>query len=401
MMLLLDGVSGSGLLIGLMLLSGGAIGVILDTGAIDDIVNWAIFKLKDKGVEVLLPVFFMMFGVLGGFGGGDQFIAFVPIGVVLAKKLRLDPIVACAAIFLSSYTGFATGPNKQMNTQLLMGVPIFSGFMLRFVWMLVCIAIACIFTTVYALKIKKDPSKSAMGNTDWLKNIDDNNDESAIIKDVNFNPRAFFVVLVFFAQYFVIVYLMSVKGQSQNILPAVLVLTSVISGLVYGMSFDKVGNSFAKGVASIAFICLIIGMAKTMSLVMDQGKIIQTIVYYATIPLKGFNKGFSAIGMSAIISVINFFIPSMSAKIALLVPIIKPIAETLNMPLNLAVSAFQYGDGFTNLITPFTAVCIGSAQVAGVPFHKWVKWALPVVLFLLFISFIQLYICGIVGWTGL
>ena len=399
LLLLLDGVSASGLLIGLMLMSGGAIGVTLETGAIDEMVNWSIYALKDKGAKVLIPCVFVIMGVLGAFGGGDQFVAFVPIGVVLAKKLRLDPIIAVATMLFSILIGFATGPTKTMNTQLMMNVPVYSGFIMRFIWMWVLIVIGTIYTTMYAIKIQKDPTKSAMGNTDWMKELD-NIDENAI-KEVKFNPRAAFVVFAFFAQYFVIVYFQTVKKQPQNLMPAVLITVCIINGLIYGLSFDRIGNAFAKGVGNIAFICLIIGMAKTMSLVMEQGKIVHTIVYFACVPLKSLNKGFASVGMAIVISFLDMVIPSASAKQAILIPIIKPISDALGLTGNVAVTAFQHGDGLTNIITPVLAWTAGACVIAGVPFEKWFKWSFPPVLFMLILSYVQLYFLGVTGWTGL
>lgn len=393
--LILPGMINSGLVISLLLVSGGAIGVILDTGAIDDMINWAVYKLQNKGLNVLLPMLFIMMGVLGGFGGGDQMVAIVPIGVVFAKKLRLDPICAAAVTFFASFIGFATGPTRLLIPQTMMGIEVYSGFGVRFVTMMVMILVGMFYTLRYAKKVQKDPSNSMMGSDEWTKKLGE-----AEVKEYEFSPKAAIVTFLFFAQYAVIVYLMLVLKQGNEVMPAILIIVSILCGIAYGMKLDDIGNSFAKGVAGMGFVGMIIGLAGTMNLIMSNGHILHTIVYYATMPLKNLNLGFAAIGISAVITVINLFIPSASSKAAILIPIIQPITEALGMPAQVAVSAFQFGDGYTNLVTPTLGATTGSMQIAEVPFNKWVRWAMPCVLIMIVLSWISLYFLGVAGWTG-
>lgn len=396
LLMMLQGLQNSSLTISLLLIGGGTIGIILDTGAIDEMMNWAIYKLQDKGLAVLLPVVFFLMGILGAFGGGDQLVALVPVGVIFAKKLRLDPIMAAAVTFYALMIGFSTGPTKLMIPQLMMEVPIYSGFGYRSIVMLVAIFVGMFFTVRYAQKITKDPSKSAMGNTDWLAEMGDVGE----IKAYEFSPKATLVVFLFFAQYAVIVVGMLAFKQTNALMIAVQLPVSIICGLIYGMSTDQIGRSFAKGVGGMAFVGVVIGFAGTMSLVMNTGKILHTVVYYATLPLKGLGKGFAAIGISCVIMFINVFVPSASAKAAILFPIVKPMSEALGLSPQVAVSSFQFGDGFTNMITPALGWTVGSLEIAKVPYDKWLKWALPSVLVLTVVCWAFLYHMSITDWMG-
>ena len=365
---ILPGFMNSSYVISLLLISGGCVGVIMGTGAFDEMVNWALYKLQDKGVSVLVPIVFMVIAIHGGFGGGDSMIALVPLGVMMAKKLRLDPIMAVALTFFASFTGFAVGPRRISTAQLMMDVPMYSGFVERTVILLVIITIGMLYTLHYARKIAKDPTKSAMGNTDWMETYHaETGDEMEVVA---FNPRAALVTVLFFAQYFVIVYMMTVLGMANTIMPAVQIPVAILCGLIYGQNLDKIGAAFAKGTSGMAFVAAVIGLAGTMSLVMEN------------------------------VAFLNLFVPSASAKMAILIPIIKPMAESLGMSGNLAVSAFQFGDGFTNLVTPALGATAGSLAIAGVPLSKWLKWALPITLLMLVVSWIILYFLGSVGWTG-
>lgn len=254
------------------------------------------------------------------------------------------------------------------------------------------------YTLHYARKISKDPTKSAMGNTDWMETYHAETGDGMEV--VAFNPRAALVTVLFFAQYFVIVYMMTMLGMENTITPAVQIPVAIHCGLIYGQNLDKIGAAFAKGTSGMAFVAAVIGLAGTMSLVMENGNILHTIVYYACLLLRKLSLGLASVGMSAIVAFLNLFVPSASSKMAILIPIIKPIAESLAMSGNLAVSAFQFGDGFTNLVTPALGAPASSLAIAGVPLSKWLKWALPITLLMLVISWIILYFLGSVGWTG-
>lgn len=396
LLLILPGIQNSGLVIALLLVMGGSIGVILGTGAIDEVVSWAIYKLQDKGVKVLIPIIFFLIGIIGGFGGGDHMVAIVPIGIMVAKKLRLDPICAVGITFFAAFVGFGTGPTNLMIPQIMMDLPVYSGFGTRMFVMIVCLTIGTIFLLRYAQKILKNPEASLMGNTDWLDEVDDGE-----IEAVKLNPRALITVAIFILQYAVIVYFFVVQGKTHEYMLAVNLVASILVAFVYGLSQEEYGNLFAKGVSDMGFVAFIIGLASAMSLVMQNGNILHTIVYYATKPLQSLPVSWSAIGMSIVISIINVFIPSASGKAAILFPIIGPMSQALGMTPQLAVSAFQYGDGFTNLISPALGATVGSLSVAGVPFNKWVKWVIPCILIMFAFCMVVLYVLGAVGWTGL
>lgn len=280
----------------------------------------------------------------------------------------------------------------------MMDVPMYSGFVERTVILLVIITICMFYTLHYARKISKDPTKSAMGNTDWMETYHAETGDGMEV--VAFNPRAALVTVLFFAQYFVIVYMMTMLGMENTITPAVQIPVAIHCGLIYGQNLDKIGAAFAKGTSGMAFVAAVIGLAGTMSLVMENGNILHTIVYYACLPLRELSLGLASVGMSAIVAFLNLFVPSASSKMAILIPIIKPMAESLGMSGNLAVSAFQFGDGFTNLVTPALGAPASSLAIAGVPLSKWLKWALAITLLMLVISWIILYFLGSVGWTG-
>lgn len=397
MKLILTGLSNSGLVIGMLLAAGGYTGVVLSTKSIDETVDWAIYKLKDKGINVLVPIVFYIYCFIGAFAGGDHIIAMVPIGLMFAKKLKLDPIIGMSIIILAYFTGGLSSPTGCMLPQLTMGVQLYSGFGVRFFLFLVLSTVSMLFVLRYAKKIAKDPSKSIIPLEEWYEEnvvVDD-----SAVKEVTLSKTSALVVILFLLQPVVSLILVSGMGQGNGATVAVMIIWAFLIGKIKGLTLEDIGNRFAKGTSSMAFVCFIIGCAATMSLIMNQGNILHTIVYYACMPLKNLGVGLATIGMSFVITLINIIIPSASAKVAVLCPIIQPMCETLNIPLQLGVQAFLYGDKLTNILSPFLGITVGSLALAKIQYNKYAKWVLPCLLMLAVVCYISLYALAIIGWS--
>lgn len=375
LMLMKTGLNGAATIMFVVMVSGATINVVLETGAMDDLMNWAVYKLKDKGSSLLIALMMILMAYLGGFGGTDALIAVVPIGILFSKKLKLDPIVALGVTTFAALVGFGTGPAQQATTQMLMGVTPYSAFFTRLVIMNFFLAVAIFMVLAYVKKIRKNPEASLMYSEGWRPDaVLEDADESSVLKKVEMSWRKFAVIIIFLLQYLIIA-LYSLLGGSEtfDFMIAVMIVTMILVGIVGGMSADELGQSFARGLASMAFVAFVIGMAKVISLVLGNGNVIHTIVYVLTLPLLALPKSVSSIGLTIIVSIINPLIPSATSKAAILVPIMKPVAEALGLQPNLAVVAYQMGDSFTNLLSPLLGWMVGSCAMANVPFAKWYK----------------------------
>lgn len=399
------GMVGAATIMFVVMISGATINVVMETGVIDDFMNWSVFKMKDKGANLLVALMMILMAYLGGFGGTDALIAVVPIGVLFAKKLKLDPICALGVTTFAALVGFGTGPAQQATTQMLMGVTPYSAFFTRLLIMNFFLIIAIIMVLKYVNKIRKNPEASLMYESGWHpESMAADMDESQVLKKVDMNWRKIAVLGIFFCQYLVIVLYSLLGGDSSktfDFMIAVMLCTMILVGLIGGMTPDELGNSFSKGLGSMAFVAFVIGLAKVISLVLGDGNIIHTIVYVLTKPLMGLPKSVASIGLTIIVSIINPIIPSATSKAAILVPIMKPVAETLGLQLNLAVVAYQMGDSFTNLLSPLLGWMIGSCVLANVPFEKWFKWVFPKVLLFIFLACVIVFVLTVTGWSGL
>ena len=397
-MTMLEGLTSSATIGYAVMVSGASVAIVMGTGAFDEFLDWAIYKLKDKDDTVLIMVMFALMVYLGAFGGSDALIAIVPVGVMFAKKLNLDPICAIGVSTYATLLGFGTGPTKQATTQMLMGVQIYGTFFTMFISMNIFMLVGMFFLVSYAKKIKKDPTKSLMWDEGWRPGeaVD-----TSSLKETKLTGKTIAVLLVYMGQYVFLVGYPLITGDSSKTFQqmiAVGIFVAIVCGLIGGFSMDKIGAEFAKGLASMAFVAFVIGLAKVMSIVMTNGNILHTIVYWITRPLMGLPLAAASVGMTLVISVVNMVIPSASSKAAILVPILAPIAETLGMMPELAVQAFQYGDGFTNMVSPFLGWTVGSLVTAGVPFPKWIKWAVPKVLAFLALGCVVMFALTTFGW---
>lgn len=399
-----DGMVGASTIVFVVMISGATINVVLETGAIDDLMNWAVYKMKDKGPSLLITLMMTLMAYLGGFGGTDALIAVVPVGILFAKKLKLDPIVALGVTTFASLIGFGTGAAQQATTQMLMEVIPYSGFFTRLLIMNFFMIVAIFMVLQYVKKIQKNPEASLMYDSGWRPdNMDISGDESQVIKQVSISWKKIAVIIVFLAQYLVIVLYSLLGGDSSKLFDfmiAVMLATAILVGFISGMKAEELGNTFAKGLASMAFVGFVIGLAKVISLVLGDGNVIHTIVYVLTKPLMNLPRSVASVGLTLIVSIINPIIPSATSKAAILVPIMKPVSEALGLNSNLTVVAYQMGDSFTNLVSPLLGWTIGSCVMANVPFDKWIKWVLPKVLVFIFLGCAIVFILTVTGWSG-
>lgn len=403
MMLIMDGLVDAAPVIFLVLVAGAAIGVLLASGAVDNILNWAIFKLKDKGLIILVSAMFILVVYIGGFAGSDALIALVPIGVIFARKLDLDPIVAIGITTFPALIGFGTGPQGVFVPQIMIDLEPYSGFGTRFILMNIFMIIGLTYLMFYIRKIKKNPESSLMYKEGWRPVEIGQKDSEDEVKEERLKPASVLALVSFIGQYLVIISFSNFGGDSDllyNFIIVVNIITATLIGLITRMSWDDLGDYFDKGLASMAFIGFIIGLARVMSLLLEESNILDTIVFTLTRPIMDVGEGWATIGMSIVVSILNPLVPSATGKAAILIPIIEPIANTLNMPKQIAIQAFQFGDGFTNMISPVLGWTIGSCVLAGISFGKWLRWVLPAVIIFMLLGFVILFILSAIGWTG-
>lgn len=396
---IMPGLQGSAAVIFVVMVSGASIEAFLETKCFDRFLDFSLYKMQGKGDILLISVMFFLMGYLGAFGGSDALIAIIPIGILFANKLKLDPIVGLGVSLFATQVGFGTGPTKQFVTQGLMGTKIYGGFFSRFLIMNIFLVVGLIMLLSYVKRIRKNPEKSIMYASGWRPEIAKDAQEDT--KTTTLSWKDVVNLVLFFGQ-FVAITIYGLVGDSSQlfaVMASLMLVVAIVQGLLAGMSADDIGNTFSKGLANMAFVGFIIGLARSVSLVLTAGNVLHTIVYVVTLPLLALPRWISSVGMTLVIALINPIIPSATSKAAILVPIIKPIGEVLQLHPEIIVQAFQFGDGFSNIVSPLLGWTIGGIAMANVSYPQWLKWALPKVLTLVVIACVMIFLLTTVGWT--
>ena len=179
---------------------------------------------------------------------------------------------------------------------------------------------------------------------------------------------------------------------------AFLMASSIAAGFIAGMSAEDISRSFMKGCREMAYGAILIGFASAIAVLLTDGNIIHTIIYAASLPLKAMPKTIAAVFMFYINLVFNFFVSSASGQAAIVMPIMTPLADVVGLTRQVAVLAYQYGDGLSNTIIPTSGVLMAALGVAGVPFSKWLKFQVPLFLIWTAICTVVMIVAVMIGY---
>jgi uncharacterized ion transporter superfamily protein YfcC len=384
----------SGLIMALMLGVGSAICVMIDTGALDEVVSYALYRLRDKSIPVLIPLVIVVFSLIGAFAGNDSMMAFVTVGMLFCRRVRLDSLVAVGMFYLSVITGQATGPTIMlcMVAQQLAGLPPISIVGIRMTVWTILTAWCAIYVTRYAWKIHKDPSKSIMGEL-LIPNEDDEN-----VTEVKPTFRSFAVLFIMVGAFVFYAFGAVSYGWSYDWLIALSFLAAILCSAFYKVNPNVVGARFLKGAKDMGGVCLMLGIAKIVGMVLMQGRIMHTITHGVVLLVQDLGPGFAAIGVFFFILIFNVIVYSGTSKAFVVMPILTPMADIIGMSRQVLCVAFQLGDGFTNPFTPMSPVTMGSLALADdCPWDKWVRFLMPFMIVNIVFGCILIYYLQYIG----
>lgn len=389
-----SGMVQSGSLIFLVLFAGGAFEVIERSGAIKGGILRAVKKTQGKEFW-LIAIISLLFALGGAVGAvANSVIPFVAIGIIIARALRLDAIVAVAITFGATFAGFNVGflnPYTVGIAQSIAGLPLFSGMTLRIITFIVIVGITIYYTWRYAKKILDDPSKSLIG---ILENSADSKDELIAPFTVRHKLILSFVGL---ALLFFVFATIQFKWSIDH-MAAFFIIIGLVSGIISGMNYNKVAHVFLEGCQKLVYGALIIGVARAILIIMENAQILDTAVNALAIPLETLPPVLAALGMFVANAALNFLVPSGSGQAMIAMPILSPLADMVGVTRQVAVQAFQFGDGFTNSIFPTSGTLMASLAVAGVSWIKWAKWMFPLFLIWCAIAVVMLVVGVLIGW---
>lgn len=425
----------------------------IDAGIIsflNTIQKWQKYRFfKAVGVNnlviVLIMIMFSLFGAI--FGMSEETIAFIIIFVPLSIYMGYDSIVGVLMCYVAAHVGFAgamLNPFTIGIAQGFSGLPTFSGIEYRFICWLILTTIAIIFTLLYASWIRKNPRKSVMYSLDryWRERSDEAYETTekpraalsswltyfaisalliycAIVMpytDITIGSGNYHLILFpFVAASFVVLGFFTLRNALSNFILTILLFTIIIliigvlgykwyvmeiAGLFFGMGIatgfafnvkiDQIIRLFLEGCKDIMVAALIVGMAGGIIIILEDGKIIDTILFAISQAMVNSGETGAVGAMYVIQNLLNILIPSGSAKAALTIPMMAEFSDIIGVSRQITVLAFQFGDGFTNMITPTSGVLIGVLGVARIPYAKWIKFVWPLIVGLIIVGFLLL-----------
>lgn len=370
---------------------GGSFNVINATGAMEVGVNNLAKKLQNNK-KLLIPVIIFVFSILGGTVGlSEETIIFVPIGIALARSLGYDAIVGMAIVFSGAAVGFVSGfmnPFTVGVAQEIAELPMFSGIWLRLIIWAVYIVTTIIYIQKYANKVEEDPSYSYVADLEEAekhKQLD-----LSQIKEVRTVHKL--VIGIFALGILLLVYGVFVLEWYIDEISALFLGMALLSAMVCRISPSDIALTFIEGAKDITMGALIVGIARSILVVLNDGAILYTIVNFIARIIRKMPKQITAVVMFLLQSALNFFIPSGSGQASTTMPIMTPISDIVGISRQTAVLAFQLGDGISNSIIPTGGSLLAALSVANIDYEKWVKfiWKLMVIWTILGCIFVSI-----------
>lgn len=360
-----------------VLLVGGVLSIIRHTGAIEALLGRVLQRFSTRmGLLIFFPMFAFALGS-STFGMAVEFITLVGLLISFCLALRLDKMTAVAVLVVGYGIGYgaaAMNPFTVMVAQDVAGLQPGSGIWLRLLIFMPLLLLGFHHVYRYAKLVKADPSRSLVADMS----------EAGIEVNADGFPEMtrtrLMVLLAMLVTLATLVFGVMVLRWYLIELSALFLALGLAVVLIARMGADESAAAFAKGAADLVYTAMLIGFARAIAVILEDGEVLYTIVHGLSMPLSMVGAELSVIGMLLMQSLMNFFIPSGSGQAYVTMPLMAPMADILGITRQTSVLAYQFGDGFTNMVVPTNPILMGILGVAGVPYDKWLKFIWPLML---------------------
>lgn len=392
-------------LISMICFVGAAIYMMQETKAFE--VAFKRLMRKAKNEYVLLFILMALISIGGATGiFANPAVALVPIGMVLATSIGMDKAVGCLMIYWGAYSGFNVGwavASTIGTAHAIAELPLFSGYQVRILFHIINTGMSFFFLARYAASVKKDYRNSisyypGMSRADIIGDDDaDATDDMA--EKLTWQQTLSLISMV---AAIIAVIIGSIEfGWSFTHYSTVFFMATIFMGIVNGYNPNKISKIFVRGFAKMIPASSVVGFASGISTILGAGKILNTIVYALSIPI-----GYAgAVGGAVIMFIVNFFINcfigSGSGQATAVMPIMAPLADVTGITRQVAVQAFQFGDGLCNSITPTATTLMACLSLADVSWDRYIKKFWPLFLCQVILASVAVAVLQAIGWTGL
>ncbi|MDP3251804.1 MAG: YfcC family protein [Hydrogenophaga sp.] len=375
-----------------VLFIGGFLGVVNATGAINTGIERVMLRLKGRE-KWMIPALMLLFAAGGTtYGMAEETLAFYVLLIPLMIAVGYDALTAVAVIMVGAGIGVIGSTINPFSTAIASnaaGIHFTQGMALRLTilglgW-LICVA----YVMRYAERVRKDPSTSlvadlkASNEAHFLRNRADH-------RNALLSRRQQLILVMFGATFVAMVWGVATQGWWMAEMSALFLTAAIAVGLVAWMGEKPFTNAFVDGARDLLGVALVIGVARGIVVIMDQGKITDTILH----AFEGWITGMSDVAfvnaLFATEGLLSLLVPSTSGLAVLSMPILAPLSDFAGVSRDLAVTAFQTAIGITNLVTPTYAVVVGALAIGKVPYQRWVRFIWPLMLMLALLSMASL-----------
>ncbi len=357
-------------------LVGGVIRVVRATGAIDAVIGWAIARLGARPAWLVAGMAALFSVGSSTVGMAEEYMPFVPILVAMCLALKLDAVVAVGIIYVGAAVGYACAainPFTVLIAQDIAGLELTSGQGVRWALLVICLAVGVQHLLRYAARVRSDPGRSLVADVDYAAGFEPP-------AGVRFTARRATVVAVLMGGIGLFVYGVAARGWYLVELSAVFLGIGLLAALIGRLGPNSAARAFLAGAGEMTATALLIGFARTIEVVLSDARVIDTIIHGLATPLGALPAHAAAVGMLAVQTICNLFVPSGSGQAYVTMPIMAPLADLTGVTRQTAVLAYQFGDGFTNLLVPTNALLMGMLALARIPYQRWLAFVLPLLV---------------------
>jgi uncharacterized ion transporter superfamily protein YfcC len=358
------GLAAAGAVVFMIFLAGGAFTVVDQTGALGFGVDWLLRHAQGREVAVI-PVVALLFATMGALENmGEEIIALLPVLLVLMRRLGYPVLTAIAASLGAALVGAAFSPINPFQVgiaQQLAQLPLLSAAGYRLVFLAIGLTIWIVGTVRHATRYRTAPDTGV---------------PAAAAGAVGAGRHGLVLLLMLLA-FSIFTYGVVSLGWDFDQMGALFFMLGVGAGLVGGLGLTGTAEGFVAGFRDIAFSAILVGFARAIFVVLEQGHIVDTIVQGLATPLAHLPVALAALGMMGVQTALHLPIPSVSGQAVLTMPLLVPLSDLIGLPRQVTVLAYQYGAGLTDLITPTNGALMAMLAATGVRYDQWLRFAGP------------------------
>jgi uncharacterized ion transporter superfamily protein YfcC len=377
-----------------ILIVGGVVAVLRKTGAIDAGVERLLHYARDRLALLLLGTLAVFALLSASVGMGEEYLAFLSILMLLCAALRLDAIVAVAILMVGHGVGFAVAPFNPFTVlvaQQIAGLPPGSGAGFRLLLIAPMFGVAFHYLYRYAARVRADAGASLVAGLAAARAPEK--------RDLHeLTGRRVLVLAACALALAALVWGIVTRGWYLPELAALFLALGVTAVVIARMPVNDAAGTFSAGAAELAGTALLVGFARSIVLILEDGAVLDTVVNGVAAPLSHVPAEASAVGMLIAQSALDFFIPSGSGHAFATMPVLAPVGDLVGVSRQVTVLAYQLGDGLMNMIIPTNPVLMAMLGAAGIPYGRWLKFIGPLLLRLLAVSAVALVIAVAIGY---